>query len=209
MQAIGYARVSTDRQGSTGYGLRVQEEAIRAWAAAGGHEMLGIESDVASGRTTRRRPGLERAMGLLGSDAEVLVVAKLDRLSRSTLDFAKLVERSQREGWAIAVLDIGVDLTTPHGRLVAGVLASVAQWERELIGERTKAALTEARQRGTRLGRPPSIPPDVVSLIRRRRRASWTYMRIAEKLNADGVPTGQGGKRWWPSTVRAALRRAA
>lgn len=207
MRAIGYARVSTRRQGEGGLGMEAQERTIRAWADQGGHELAGIESDVASGRTTRRRPGLDAALVQVRDGAEVLVVAKLDRLSRSVIDFAVLVETAQREGWALVVLDIGVDLTTPHGRLVAGMLASVAQWERELIGERTRAALAEARAGGTRLGRPRLVPPEVERRIRRRRRAGWTLARIAETLTAEGTPTAHGGGRWHASTVRAVLAR--
>ena len=210
MRALGYTRISRQQRGRPDpYGVAAQERAIRSWAEVGGHELVGIESDVASGRSTRRRPGFESALGRLPDEAEVLVVGKLDRLSRSTLDFAGLVERSQREGWAIAVLDVGVDLTTPHGRLVAGVLASVAQWERELIGERTREALAEAKASGTRVGRAPSVSADVVSAIEARRREGWTLARIADWLNTDGVPTGHGGRQWWPSTVRGVMRRAS
>lgn len=208
MRAVGYARVSTRRQGEGGLGMEAQEAAIRAWAEAGGYELAGIETDVASGRTTRRRPGLDAALTQARDGAEVLVVAKLDRLSRSVIDFALLVETAQREGWALVVLDIGVDLTTPHGRLVAGVLASVAQWERELIGQRTRAALAEARAGGTRLGRPRAVAPEVERRIRRRRRAGWTLARIADALQDEGAPTAHGGARWHASTVRAVLARA-
>lgn len=209
MRAVGYARVSTRRQGEGGLGMEAQERAIRAWADQGGHEVAGVERDVASGRTTRHRPGLDSALAQIRDGAEVLVVAKLDRLSRSVIDFAVLVETAQREGWALVVLDIGVDLTTPHGRLVAGVLASVAQWERELIGERTKAALAEARAGGTRLGRPRSVPPEVERRIRRRRSAGWTLARIAATLTTEGVATAHGGARWHASTVRAILQRVS
>lgn len=97
------------------------------------------------------------------------------RLSRSSHRFAGLVVTAQREVWALVVLDIGVDLAMPHGRLVAGLLASVAQWERELIGERTKAALRIERR------------------IKRRRRAGCMLAHIGSTLQEEGVPTVQGG----------------
>ena len=205
MRAIGYARVSTNGQE---YGLEAQESRISEWAQEGGHELIGIESDRASGRSTRRRPGLDRCLAELRNGADVLVVAKLDRLSRSALDFAKLVEQSQREGWSLAVLDIGVDMTTPNGRLVAGILAQVAQWERELIGARTKDALAEAKGAGVRLGRRPALPTRVVKRIKREREKGATLAAIADGLNTDGIPTAHGGERWWPATVRTVLRRA-
>jgi DNA invertase Pin-like site-specific DNA recombinase len=162
----------------------------------------------ASGRSLDR-PGLRSALERIAAgEASGLVAAKLDRLSRSALDFARLVERSQRAGWTLAVLDIGVDMTTPNGRLVGGVLVQVAQWERELIGERTRAALAEAKAEGVRVGRPASVPPEVVRRIRRRRKAGWSLPRIADRLEEEGVPTGHGGKRWRPSSVASVLGRA-
>ena len=141
--------------------------------------------------------------------ADVLVVGKLDRLSRSVIDFANLVERSQRRGWTLAVLDTGVDMTTPNGRLVAGILSQVAQWERELIGERTRIALAEARANGIHTGRRASVPEEVVRRIKRRRRAGWSLRRIADRLEEEGVPTAHGGTRWRASSVASVLGRAA
>lgn len=209
MRAIGYARISRQGDRADPYGLRRQRREIEVWAKASGHDLVGIEEDVASGRSTRRRPGLDRALARLEDGAEVLVVAKLDRLSRSVIDFAQLVERSRREGWTLAVLDIGVDMTTPNGRLVGGILSQVAQWERELIGERTKATLAEVKAAGVRVGRPPAVPPEVVRRIRRRRKAGWSLPRIADALTREGTATAHGGERWWPSTVSAVLRRAS
>ena len=106
--------------------------------------------------------GLSEALRTIeGGEADALVVAKLDRLSRSLIDFAGLIERSRRRGWAIVVLDLGVDTTTPVGELVANVMAAVAQWERRAIGQRTREALAVRRAQGVRLGRPRAIPPDV------------------------------------------------
>ncbi len=141
MRVVGYARVSTEEQG---YGLAAQRSAIEAECERRGWELAGIEEDAASGRSRRRRPGLARAVAECGrGDAEGIVAAKLDRLSRSVIDFAQLVEESSRGGWHVVVLDPSIDLTTPNGRLVAGMLAQVAQWEREMIGLRTREALAE------------------------------------------------------------------
>jgi DNA invertase Pin-like site-specific DNA recombinase len=91
---------------------------------------------------------------LTKGEAHALVVTKLDRLTRSVSDLADLMERAQAEGWALVVIELGIDTTTSGGRLVANVMASVSQWEREAIGERTKAALAVKRAEGHRLGRP-------------------------------------------------------
>lgn len=82
-----------------------------------------------------------------GGQADALCVAKLDRLSRSLLDFAGLMERSRKRGWSLVALDLGVDTSTPSGEMMASVLATFAQFERRLIGERTRAALAEKRAR--------------------------------------------------------------
>lgn len=76
------------------------------------------------------------------------MVYKLDRLSRSVIDAGHLLERAQREGWNVVALDFGLDLSTPNGKLVANVLTSVAEWEREMTALRTSEALAERQHRG-------------------------------------------------------------
>lgn len=90
-------------------------------------------------------------------DACTLVVSKLDRLSRSLVQFAELMERSRRKGWSLVALDLGVDTSTPAGEMMASVLASFAQYERRLIGQRTRDALAVKREQGVRLGRPCDV----------------------------------------------------
>ena len=88
---------------------------------------------------------------------------------------------------------------------MANVLATFAQFERRLIGQRTKEALAAKRAQGVRLGRPTTMPAAVRERIRRQRAAGMTLTAIAEALNASKTPTAQGGRQWYPSTVRAAL----
>jgi DNA invertase Pin-like site-specific DNA recombinase len=89
---------------------------------------------------------------LEAGQADALVVAKLDRLSRSVGDFAGLMDLARRQGWALIALDLGVDTTTPAGEMMANVMASFAQFERRVIAQRTKDALAQAKARGVRLG---------------------------------------------------------
>ena len=98
-----------------------------------------------------------------------------------------------------------MDTTTPSGKLIANVMASVAEWERDIIGERTREALAARRAEGVTLGRPKRIPPEVTARIKRWRRRGLSLPKIADKLNETGVPTAQGGRQWYPSTVRAVL----
>ncbi len=169
-------------------------------------QLVGIFTDTASGKSLARRPGLEEALALLeGGGAAALIVSKLDRLSRSTKDFASLMERAQKRGWAPVVLDLGVDATTPAGELVASVMVSVAQWERRAIGQRTKEALAAKKAQGATLGRPRQLPERVRKRIRRMRERGMTLRAIADDLNAKGVPTAQGGAKWHASTVHKVL----
>src|SRR5919197_497301 len=138
--------------------------------------------------------------------ADTLVVAKLDRLSRSVLDFAELMNRATKQHWALVALDIGVDMTTPQGEMMANILATFARFERRLIGQRTRDALSAKKAQGVRLGRPRRVPQAVVARIVKHRRQGEPLAAIADLLTAEGVPTAQGGKRWYASTVRAIIR---
>jgi DNA invertase Pin-like site-specific DNA recombinase len=209
--AVGYLRVSTAGQVQSGAGLEDQRQAIRSECDRRGWNLTRVwADDAASGRSIDRRPALQEALDALGSgEASVLVTAKLDRLSRSVLDFAALMARAEREGWAIVVLDVNVDTSTPSGEMLAHVVASFAQYERRLISERTRRALAVKRAEGVQLGRPRSIPEAVRSRIVGMRSDGLTYRAIADVLNVDDVPRGQRGIRWWPSTIQHVLDAAS
>ena len=208
MRAIGYCRVSTAEQGDSKAGLEAQAATIRAEAAHRGWDLLDVRQDVASGKSLRHRDELGRTLrDLRDHNADALIVAKLDRLSRSVLDFAGVMETAAEEGWSLVVLDLAVDTTTTNGKLIAHIMIALAQWERELIGDRTKAALTAVRARGTRLGRPSGIDAETLRLIRVLRSSGKSWQGIADALAAEGVPTAQGG-RWHAATVRKIHERA-
>jgi len=152
---------------------------------------------------TLNRPGLTLALrALKRGEVGVLVVAKLDRLSRSAVDFGGLLRTASRQRWAVAALDLGVDTTTPTGELLASVMMQFAQWERRIIGQRTADAMAEAKARGARFGRERAIPADVTERILAERRSGATYAAIAARLDADSIPTPGGGSHWHASTVR-------
>ena len=206
MRAIGYVRVSTDEQADSGAGLEAQRRAIRAEVSRRGWHLVELFEDAASGKSLSNRPGLQEALRAIEEGrAETLVVAKLDRLSRSLMDFAALMERSRKGGWALVALDLGVDTTTPSGEMMANVLAVFAHFERRLIGQRTRDALAVKRSQGVKLGRPRQVPEPVRRRIRSLRARGLSLEAIASKLNAEGVSTAQGGKCWYPSTVRSLL----
>lgn len=138
---------------------------------------------------------------------EGIVVAKLDRLSRSLVDFAAVVQDAQAHGYNVVAVDLGVDLSTPSGEFLAHVMASAAQWERRIIGERTRDALAARKAAGVKLGRPPRGPDPIAIRISNMRAKGMTLSAISDRLNRDATPTYRGGTLWRPSSVRAVLNR--
>ncbi len=139
---------------------------------------------------------------LLKGEAVALIVDKVDRLSRSLLDFASILDESQRQGWTLVALDSPADPSTPQGEVMAAMLSVFSQYERRLIGERTRRALAEKRAEGVTLGRPRTLPDVVRERIKSERAERVALQTIANRLNVEGVPTAQGGKRWYSATVR-------
>jgi DNA invertase Pin-like site-specific DNA recombinase len=191
-------------------GLAAQRAAIDAAADARGWEIVARFEDGGISGSTLERPGLTEALAMVErGEAGTLVVAKLDRLSRSLVDFSTLMERARRKGWALVALDLGVDTTTPAGEMLANVLASFAQYERRIIGQRTKDALAIKKAEGVKLGRPRALPADVVARVTELRASGLSVERIADTLTAEGVPTSQGGARWYGATVAKVLKTYA
>ena len=170
--------------------------------------MTILEDKGVSAKSTKNRTALAAAITLIeAGGAEALVVAKLDRLSRSLIDFATLMDRARSAGWAIVLLDMDFDMTTPTGELMSNMLACFAQFERRIIGQRTKDGLAAKRGEGVQIGRPRTMPAKVVARIKREHEAGKSLRSIAERLNDDAIPTAQGGAQWHASTVKAVLGR--
>jgi DNA invertase Pin-like site-specific DNA recombinase len=206
MKVAAYVRVSTDDQARNGVGLDAQRQRIVDEAERRGWALTWFVDDGYSGARSDR-PALQDALhGLKDGTYEMLVSAKLDRLSRSVVHLGTLLEQAEKEGWSLVLLDFDVDTSKPTGRLVAHVLAAVAEFERQRIRERTREALAQVKAQGTRLGRPRQLPDEIVARVEANREAGWTLTRIADDLNDDQVPTAQGGRQWWPSTVAGVLR---
>jgi DNA invertase Pin-like site-specific DNA recombinase len=230
LRAVIYRRVSTDGQGDSGLGLAAQYATCVAEAERRGWTPVAVSTDVASG-ATGHRDGLVDALELLRAGAaDVLVASHLSRLSRSTLDFAALMERAQVEGWRLVVLDIGVDTTTAAGALTATMVCAAAEYERRLVSERTRAALVAKRDQGATLGRPAGtcgredVPAD--TRVAELHREGLSLRGICARLEAEGYRTpaaGQkrkpkggdrfsrktavNGSRWYPTTVKRMLAR--
>src|SRR3989442_8701879 len=153
-KAIGYIRVSTDKQADHGISLEAQQAKLTAYAQLYDVELVDIIVDAGVSAKTLDRPGLQRALGMLRKgQASALLVAKLDRLTRSVKDLGTLVEDyfSSDKITLLSVAD-NIDTRTAAGRLVLNVLGSVAQWEREVISERTSEALSHIKTQGHKTG---------------------------------------------------------
>ena len=207
MTVVGYVRVSTTEQAVGGLGLQAQRAAIEGacrqhrWCLTAIHEDAGVSAK------TNYRPGLARALSACKQNpGTILLVAKLDRLVRSLTGYASLVERAELEGWSFVALDTP-ETDTPHGQAMQGMTAIFAQLERQLISQRTREALSAARNRGVRLGRPPAVSDAAAEIVLTLGRAGWSSRAIARHLQELDVPAPHGGERWHPSTVIRLLQK--
>ena len=209
--ALGYVRCSTEEQRDSGAGLQAQRSALTAEAERRGWSLELIEdAGVSGGVAPACRPGLKLALDRLrAGEAHTLLVARLDRLGRNLADVAALLDQAQKQGWAVVTVDTaGLDMSTPTGRLVAGVLASAAAFERDLIRARTREGLAAKRAQGVRLGRPQRLPASTVRRILDLKAEGVSLRRIAAQLDEEAVATAGGGS-WGLSSVRAVLSSQA
>jgi DNA invertase Pin-like site-specific DNA recombinase len=208
-RVIGYVRVSTVDQSDSGAGQLAQQQAIEAKVAAKGWQLVRIARDIGSGKSLNGRHDLKAALAeLKAHKADALVVAKLDRLSRSVPDFGMLLETARRQGWHVVMLDLELDTSTPMGKAMANMAMTFAQFEREMIGLRTKEALAVKRSQGVRLGRERMVSPELEKRIHRLRLRGLSYELIAKQLTADGIASPMGNANWSWQSVSQIVNRA-
>src|ERR1700676_1121956 len=153
MRTVGYVRVSTDKQAERGISLEAQEAKFRAMATVQGAELIDVIVDGGESAKSLNRPGLQRLMALVNSGkVQAVIVAKLDRLTRSVKDLCGLLELFEKRKVALISVTEALDTGSAAGRLVITIMAAVSQWEREAIGERTRDALRHKRRQGQRVG---------------------------------------------------------
>jgi DNA invertase Pin-like site-specific DNA recombinase len=214
MKAVGYIRVSTDEQAKEGLSLDAQEAKVRAYAIAKGWELLGVIKDEKGGK-----PGIQKIIkACQRKDFDVVIICKLDRMTRNVRDLGYLVQDVfEKSGVAFSSIADNFDTTTANGKLVLNILGSVAQWERDIISERTKEVLTHKRLvKRERAGVVPlgydladngrNLIPNrkelqVVRQVKAFRNLGWSYGCIAKHLNQLRTPTKRGGK-WRAWTVQ-------
>ena len=220
-RAVAYLRVSTDKQADRGASLDAQRAKVRAYAELYDLELVAVIEDAGASAASLDRPGLTRALGMLRRrEADALLVVKLDRLTRSVKHLGELVERHFAPGRA-ALLSVGeqIDTRSAGGRLVLNVLASVSQWEREAIGERTAAAMQHKRSVGEFTGGAAPygfdrgddgrlIPLDdeqaVASRARELRSGGLSLREVASELALEGFAS-RTGRAFHATQVRRML----
>ena len=225
-KAIGYVRVSTEEQATDGVSLAAQEAKIKAYADLYDLDLVEIIVDAGQSAKTLDRPGITRALAMLTArQADGIIVAKLDRLTRSVADLNRLIERlfSEKSGRLLWSVADAIDTRTAAGRLVLNILASVSQWEREAIAERTRDALRHKKALGQRVGAVPfgsrlaadgiTLEPEpaereVMDLVAELRRTGLSIRGIVSEMNNRGVLTKAGGK-WHIATVQRVLAAVA
>jgi DNA invertase Pin-like site-specific DNA recombinase len=217
---VSYLRVSTKRQGDSGLGLEAQRKAVSDFLNGGNWQLVEELVEVESGKHDHNRPALHKALEACKVYGAKLVIAKLDRLSRDPV-------------FLLSLRDAGIDFVAADmpnaNRLTVGIMAMVAEQEREFISQRTKAALQAAKARGVKLGNPTRLPPKATPETRakgsstnaeqaqafaERLRPVLTELdglslrTVARELERRGIATVRGGK-WTAGLVSTARKRLA
>lgn len=208
--AVIYLRVSTDQQARDGVGLEAQLARCQAIAASRGLAVAGVFRDEGlSGKAeVRLRPGLLAAIAECKRTDAVLISYSVSRIARRQRILWDLLDPEGGHRLAFISATEPFDTSTPMGRAMLGMIAVWSALEADLVSERTKDALAQARARGTRLGAPSAIsmvPPEVIARIKALEASGASLRAIADVLNAEGVPTAKGAGQWWPKTVRSVL----
>lgn len=171
---IGYARISTKSQRDS---LHNQQEQLKSVGCE------KIYAEVASGIKSKR-PQLDKALDY-AREGDTLIVTRLDRLGRSTLDTLKTLQAIDEKGVRVQALDLDLDTQTPAGRLVISVIASLAQWERDLLVERTKEGLAHARSQGRYGGRPTALTAEQKKAVRSALKGGMSANSVAKSFGVS------------------------
>jgi len=221
-RTVAYLRVSTAWQAEHGVSLDAQRAKVEAYAALYDLDLVAVEVDAGASAKTLARPALCSALARLDSgEAEALLVVKLDRLTRSVRDLGELLDRyfGRNDGPALLSVADQIDTRSAAGRLVLNVLASVSQWEREAIGERTATALAHKKAKGERVGAVPygwaldvdgvhlapfAAEQKAISLAAELRAAGLSLRKVGAELQRRGILT-RNGRPWQAQQVKGLL----
>ena len=207
MQVIGYSRVSTAEQANEGVSLEMQAKKIEAYCLVKDWQLSAVITEAGQSAKSLNRPGMARLLAMVDAgEVSTVIVYKLDRLTRSVADLDRLVKVFEKKNVALVSLQESLDATTATGRLMMNLLASVSQWEREVIGERTKDALQELKAQGKKLGRSGYDDQEMIGYLKTEYGQGRSYHDLAAELNIRGIQTARGGV-WAAATVRNLVLR--
>jgi site-specific DNA recombinase len=220
--AIGYVRVSLDSQVQEGVSLEAQRARIEAWSKANEYKLQSVHIDAGlSGKRADNRPALQKALEEATQLKAVLVVYSLSRLARSTKDTLAISERLDKAGADLVSLSEKIDSTSASGKMVFRLLAVLAEFERDLISERTKSALSHLKKKNFRIGAIPfgftlnadgkslqesASEQDAIKKILKFRENGMTLAAIAKELEELKVAC-KNAKRWHPQMVLNIVNR--
>jgi len=221
-QAIGYIRVSTERQASEGASLEAQQAKIEQWCLANGYELVSVFKDEGiSGKRMDTRQGLQDALATI-KKGNAFVFYSMSRVARSTKDMLSIGDLiTKKRADMVSVIE-DFDTTSASGKLMFQMLAVLAEFERNLVGERTASVLqnkkanrqvyTNQTPYGFKAvnGRLEQVKQEVkvVAEIQQARAKGKTLQAIADNLNSRGIPT-KTNKQWQPATIHLLLQRSA
>lgn len=210
--ALLYARVSTQLQVNDGVSLDVQERQLQSSAEIAGYTNIElVREEGRSGKSISGRPALTEALKRLDAgEAQALFVTRIDRLARSTQDFLSIVDRANKNGWRLVMLDLNLDTSSYQGRFVVTIMSALAEMERGIIAERQRDVHKDRRARGVvwgvDMGPRNKTPKEIKQRVVSERASGASFKTIADGLNRDGVPT-QNQRKWYPTTVKNLLER--
>lgn len=223
MDAIGYIRVSTEDQAKEGVSLDNQREKIKTYCQLKDFTLVKIIEDAGISAKNLKRPGVQKVLELTRKKkVDAVVVYKLDRIFRSTVDALETTKMFDRYGISFHSIQETLDTKSAMGRFFFTLTAALAEMERGIIGERTKVALSHKRSRNEKTGGDIPYGFNLVSngllvenkneqggirLIHRLKDKGHTLREICEKLEKEGYKTKRGKTNWHPETVRTILKR--
>lgn len=204
MKAIGYIRVSTEEQAAHGISLDAQRAKIAAYALTKDLELVDIIEDAGKSAKDLKRPGVQQVLQKAGrKEIDAVIIVKLDRMFRCTVDALNTAQDFDRRGVALHSIHESLDTQSAMGKFFFTLTAALAEMERGLIGERTKAALARKKERGEKTG--GHIPfgynvldaslvenaqeQETIARMKRLRKQGLSFQRVADTLNSEGVPT--------------------
>ena len=224
-QAIGYIRVSTTGQAVDGVSLDAQRAKLDAWCLLNEYELVAVFSDAGiSGCRADNRPALQDALDQVCKTNAALVVYSLSRLARSTADTLAIADRLDRNNADLVSLSERIDTTTAAGKMVFRMLAVLNEFERDLVSERTVAALAHKKAKGERVGKVPfgfdlaangvdlvdnTAEQNIITEIYNLRTAGYSLRAIAAELTKRGIFTKAGNATWKHTTIKRILDRQA